>query len=103
MTKEKPEAGVPGSGGPSVNVKLPRALLALFPEAQAEVRLQAGSVAELVAALDARWPGMRDRLCDSTPRIRPHLNIFVNGKRSTLNAPLPHDAKVYVLTAVSGG
>lgn len=43
----------------------------------------------LLDALDARWPGMRDRLCDSTPAIRRHLNVFVDGRRARLDTPLP--------------
>ena len=27
---------------------------------------------------------MRDRICDTTPRIRRHMNIFVRGERSDL-------------------
>jgi hypothetical protein len=57
----------------------------------------------MIDALNARWPGMRDRLCDSTPRIRKHLNIFVEGRRSTLATDLPDGGKVYILTAMSGG
>lgn len=88
---------------PSVQVILPRPLLVLFPEAAAEVRLQAGTVREMIDSLDACWPGMRDRLCDSTPRIRRHLSIFCDGERASLETPLKPYAKIYVLTAMSGG
>ena len=37
-----------------------------------------------VAARDARWPGLRDRLCDSTPRIRRTVNVFVAGRKAGL-------------------
>ncbi len=86
-----------------VAVKLPHALMVLFPEPVQEVKVEASTVAEMLDALDARWPGMRDRLCDSTPRIRRHLNIFVEGKRAELDTGLRPHAKVYVLTAMSGG
>jgi molybdopterin converting factor small subunit len=46
---------------------------------------------------------MRDRLCDSAPAIRRHINVFVDGKRSKLNTPLRPGADVFILTAVSGG
>ena len=88
---------------PEVLILLPRALLDLFPEAAPEVRLPAFTVSEMIGALDARWPGMRDRLCDSTPRIRRHLNIFVEGRRASLETPLKPGAKIYVMTAISGG
>jgi hypothetical protein len=46
---------------------------------------------------------MRDRLCDSRPAIRRHINIFVEGRRATLETRLSPDAEVTVLTAISGG
>ncbi|HJX28764.1 MAG TPA: hypothetical protein VJ885_12710, partial [Thermoanaerobaculia bacterium] len=71
--------------GPVV-VTLPTALLRLFPGAERRVELSVRSVGEAIAALDARWPGMRDRLCDSTPALRRHLNIFVDGERAVGDA-----------------
>ena len=89
--------------GGSVDVRLPAALVALFPGASRRVALSASSVAELVAALDARWPGMADRLCDSRPAIRRHINVFVAGERASLETPLAPGAQVEILTAISGG
>lgn len=86
-----------------VSVVLPRALLTLFPDAQPELDVTARTVAEMVTALDARWPGMRDRLCDTTPAVRRHINVFVDGRRAKLDTPLRDGLKVYVLTAISGG
>ena len=88
--------------GPVV-VTLPTALLRLFPGAERRVELRVRSVGEAIAALDARWPGMRDRLCDSTPALRRHLNIFVDGERARLETPLLPGAEMIVMTAVSGG
>jgi molybdopterin converting factor small subunit len=65
--------------------------------------LPAGSVAEVLDALDARWPGMRDRLADSRPAIRRHIQLFVDGARAGLETPLRPGADVVFLTAVSGG
>ena len=53
--------------------------------------------------MDARWPGMRDRLCDSTPRVRRHINIFIDGERATLETRIAPGAEVFVMTAISGG
>jgi sulfur-carrier protein len=57
----------------------------------------------MIDGLDARWPGMRDRLCDSRPAIRRHINVFVEGRRATLETPLAPGAQVFVITAISGG
>jgi len=91
------------TNGATVSVLLPRALIDLFPDASREVAVAARSVSEMVAALDRRWPGMGDRLCDSTPRVRRHINIFVDGRRASLATPLEGGMTVYVLTAISGG
>ena len=84
-----------------VVVTLPTALLRLFPGAERRVELRVRSVGEAIAALDARWPGMRDRLCDSTPALRRHLNIFVDGERARLETPLMPGVEMIVMTAVT--
>lgn len=86
-----------------VTVVLAPALLALFPSSSSPVELEASSVRELIDALDVRWPGMGDRLRDTTPAVRRHINIFCDGVRGALDTRLPAGATVYVLTAVSGG
>lgn len=103
MTGEARAGEAAVSDEAKVSVLLPRALLALFPEAEREVEISARTVGEVIAALDERWPGMRDRLCDSTPRVRRHINVFVEGQRASLDTPLRRGTKVYILTAISGG
>jgi molybdopterin synthase sulfur carrier subunit len=88
---------------PTVAVTLPRALLNLFPGAPRQVEVPASTVGEMIEALNVRWPGMRDRLCDSRPAIRRHINVFVDGERATLKTPLAPDAEVFVITAITGG
>ena len=86
-----------------VTVLLPAALVRLFPGSPPEVDVTAVTVEQMLDALDARWPGMRDRLCDSTPAIRRHINVFVDGRRAQLATRLAPGARVFVLTAMSGG
>jgi molybdopterin converting factor small subunit len=85
-----------------VTVHLPRALLELFPGAPAQLCVEAADVAGLLRELDARWPGMRDRLCDERPAIRRHLSVFVDGARASLDTPVRPGSEVYILTAMSG-
>ena len=92
-----------GAAAATVLVRLSPLLVTLFPTAARRVEIAAGSVGELVDALDARWPGMADRIRDSTPAIRRHMNVFVDGERATLATALRPGADVYILTAISGG
>lgn len=44
-----------------------------------EVQLQAASdVLDVVAQLEARVPGIKDRILDEHDKTRPYVNIFVN-------------------------
>lgn len=79
------------------------ALLRLFPGCPRSIELSAATVGEALDALNQRFPGMRDRLCDSTPRIRRHVNIFVDGERAALETHLKPGADVFIVTAISGG
>lgn len=86
-----------------VVVTLPAALARLFTGCVRRVQLPASTVREMIGALDARWPGMRDRLCDSRPTIRRHINIFVEGERASLETSLAPGAEVMIIMAISGG
>jgi sulfur-carrier protein len=86
-----------------VLVVLPRLLVNLFPGSVREVAVSASTVREAIDALDARWPGMRDRLCDSRPAIRRHINVFVDGEKAALDTPLAPGTEVIIMTAISGG
>jgi molybdopterin converting factor small subunit len=88
---------------PSVVVTLPAALVNLFPGSARQVALSGSTVAQVIDALDARWPGMRDRISDSRPAIRSHINVFVDGERARLETHLAPGAEVTVITAISGG
>lgn len=96
----------PGEGQPTgkpVVARLPGVLVDLFPGSRRRVELDASTVAEMIDGLDALWPGMRDRICDTRPAIRRHMNVFVDGERARLDTRLPRGAEVFVLTAISGG
>jgi molybdopterin converting factor small subunit len=84
-------------------VLLPRSLLALFPRATRRNEVTAGSVGAVLEELDAAVPGMRDRLVEAGPRLRPHINVFVDGAPADLATPVGANAVVHVIPAVSGG
>lgn len=84
-------------------VRIAPHLARLFVDAPSLIEIEAATVRDLVDALDARWPGIRDRICDSRPAIRRHMNVFVDGRRATLATALRPGADVFILTAISGG
>jgi len=83
-------------------VHLPPTLPPLFDGLPRQLELDADSVGEALDALDARWPGLRDRLCDGA-ELRAHIRVFVDGERAALDTPLAAGARLDVIAAISGG
>jgi len=84
-------------------VLLPRSLLALFPGVDRRHEVAAGTVDTALAALDGAVPGLRDRLVEPGPRLRPHINVFVDGEPAELSTLVADASVVHVIPAVSGG
>jgi len=84
-------------------VLLPGSLLALFPGVDRRHDVPGETVAALLIALDGRAPGMRDRLVEAGPRLRPHIKVFVDGQQADLSTPVEDGSTVHVIPAVSGG
>ena len=84
-------------------VLLPRSLLALFPGVERRHEVEGGDVDAVLLALGDRVPGLRDRLVEPGPRLRPHINVFVAGRPADLSTPVAADDTVHVIPAVSGG
>jgi sulfur-carrier protein len=84
-------------------VLLPGSLVALFPGVERRHVVAGDTVAALIDGLDGSIPGLRDRLVDTGPRLRPHINIFVAGQPADLATPVADGDTVHVIPAVSGG
>ena len=86
-------------------VHLPRSLVTLFTDPPPRhLTLPSTTLGGLVEDLDSRWPGMRDRITEPGPRLREHINVFIDGERSRdLAAPLSDTSVVHVIPAVAGG
>ena len=74
-----------------------------------EVRIDVppGPLSGALARLWAECPGVRDRVITELGRVRPHINIFVDGENirdaAGLETPVRADSEVFILPAVSGG
>jgi sulfur-carrier protein len=84
-------------------IHLPGTLPAIFPGLPRRIELEADSVLHAIERLDERWPGLRDRLCEPGPALRRHIHVYVDHQRTTLDAPLYENARVDVISAISGG
>jgi len=86
------------------DLHLPRTLTPLFPDLPRQIEINAPTVNEAIDELEARWPGVRDRLCEpGHPAIRPHIHFYVDKERAALDTPLAPGSRVDVIAAISGG
>lgn len=61
-------------------------------------------LSDLLASLDAAYPGIRFRMVDEQKKLRPHIKIFINAAvQRDPAALLPPDAEVMIVAALSGG
>lgn len=70
-----------------------------------EVEVAAVDLAGALSALDAAYPGLRFRIIDEQDRIREHINLFINGRRSKeiADRPLEPGDEIHIIAALSGG
>ena len=75
-----------------------------YTQNQAMVEASGGTLAELLADLDRRHPGIRFRMINEQEGIREHIRFFVNQDQvTTLAAPLSGSDEVHIICAISGG
>ncbi len=86
-----------------MTVYLPSALRS-YTAQKSEVDAQGATLAEVLSALDQRYPGLRFRIITEQDTIRQHIRIFVNEDQApNLTAPLRPDDQVHIICALSGG
>jgi MoaD family protein len=78
-----------------------------FTNDEATASLEAASVDALIDALDARYPGLKARLCDEGGKLRRFLNVYVNSEDirflDNQQTPLNDGDEVSIVPAVAGG
>ncbi|MEA2293503.1 MAG: sulfur-carrier protein [Solirubrobacteraceae bacterium] len=84
-------------------VHLPKTLVPLFAGLGPVVTADGATVGDALTALDGRWPGLMDRLCEPGPRLRRHIRVFVDRGPAELATPVGERARIDVLTAITGG
>jgi len=86
-----------------VKVRIPDPLRS-YTEQQAVVDADGTTVAELLADLDVRYPGIRFRMVDEQDRIRKHMKVFVNDESvRDLGTAITDRDEITIMQALSGG
>ena len=75
-----------------------------YTQGRSSVEAEGSTLAELMADLDRKFPGIRFRVIDEQDNIRPHINVFVQRTLvRDLGCPLSSGDDVFILGALSGG
>ena len=71
---------------------------------QSWVEANGATVADVLADLDQRYPGIRFRVIDEQGRIRRHIRFFYQNEMvHALSQTLSADGELYIVQALSGG
>ena len=90
-------------------VEFTRHLHRFFPAIAKSPGLQidATTIADLIAALEARFPGLSSYLINDDGSLRKHVVVFVDAKpiadRTQLTDKIEPESKVMIMQALSGG
>ena len=87
-------------------VKFTKSLDRFFPDLT-DIHVEAQTAAEVVTAVDQRFPGLGAYIVDERGRLRQHVNIFIGEDmildREALSDTVAADSQVYIFQALSGG
>lgn len=80
------------------------ALLQPLTGGEEKVVVQGATVQEVVDNLEARYPGVKERLCDGG-EIRPHIAVAVDGDVTPegLDQQVRESSEIHFIPALSGG
>lgn len=89
-------------------VEMTQHLHRFFPQLKDRViTVPAGSVAEVLLAINVIAPGFTDYVLDEHGALRRHVNLSINDTividKVTLSDHVPDDGTVYIFQSLSGG
>ena len=90
----------------TVQVRIPT-ILRSYTDGASEVTAPEGTLREVIAGLDAAYPGLGGRILDESGQVRRFVNVYVGEEdvrfAAGLDTPVPAWAQVSVIPAVAGG
>jgi molybdopterin converting factor small subunit len=90
----------------SLKLTIPTVLRRLTRDADV-VEVEPGSIREIIARLDASYPGFRSRVCEDDDRLRRFINIYVDGEDirflDNLATRVSDGAELSIVLAIAGG
>ena len=90
----------------SVRVRVPTPLRK-FTQGADEVSVQGNNIKSMVEDLESNYPGIKERICDETGKVRRFVNVYVNGDDirflQNLETSLKDGDNISIVPAIAGG
>jgi molybdopterin converting factor small subunit len=85
---------------PTVTLRAP---LSQRAGGSSKLDLPGSTAGEVLRELERRHPAIVGWILDERGRVRPHVNVFVNGERVREDAAVEPADELHVLPSISGG
>ncbi|MEK7397617.1 MAG: MoaD/ThiS family protein [Candidatus Poribacteria bacterium] len=90
----------------TIKVRIPQPLQKLT-DGKGLIEASASDVKSLIDELEGKFPGIKDRICDQTGKIRRFINIYVNEEDIRFlqgeTTSLKDGYEVSIVPAIAGG
>jgi len=90
----------------SIKVRIPQPLQKLT-RGQDQVEVEATDIKSLVNNLEKDFPGIRDRVCDESGKVRRFINIYINDEDVRFlqgdKTQIKEGDEVSIIPAIAGG
>jgi molybdopterin synthase sulfur carrier subunit len=89
------------------NIKFTNHLKRFFPDLEPNTTANGSTIAEVIADLDRRYPGLAAYIVDDRGALRKHVNIFIGDELIQDHRGLQDAVKdadqIFIFQALSGG
>ena len=88
-----------------MNVRIPTPLRSYTGQAaKVDLDRDSGTLADVFADIERRYPGLRFRIVDEQNQIRQHIKVFVNEQQAAdLGVLVVAGDTIHIICALSGG
>ncbi len=90
----------------AVKVRIPTPLRKITND-QEEVEAQGGNISEIIADLEANYPGLKERICEDDGTLRRFVNLYLNDEdirfKENMETALSDGDELSIIPAIAGG
>lgn len=90
----------------AVKVRIPTPLRKLTNGSD-EVTAEGSNVAEIIEDLERNYPGLKERICEESGKLRRFVNIYLNDEdirfKNNMETQLRENDELSIIPAIAGG